>query len=49
MSFPLAPRVDLNEKYFNAGILVINLKLWREKNIGMRHARCRMSSLCVVY
>jgi lipopolysaccharide biosynthesis glycosyltransferase len=29
-------RVDLNEKYFNAGVLMINLRLWKQRNKGMR-------------
>jgi lipopolysaccharide biosynthesis glycosyltransferase len=26
-------RLNINQKYFNAGVLIINLKLWREQNI----------------
>lgn len=28
-------KVDLNEKYFNAGVLMINLRLWKRRNKGV--------------
>lgn len=32
-SLDIFNRLNINDKYFNAGILIINLNMWREKNI----------------